>query len=655
MSGKTISVDVQWALQGKTLDRAGYQVLACSAGELSKENFTELINRFSLGTPDKLPQVSVSYVTLTSGTRPGREHYLGMAIQKWAADVRTDGDELLERDDDGRAVAVTAYFCVPYQPPAEITVSYESIYQKFNGVWLGTTSRPPLPVELPARTSLPVPSALAMQAASRLLTGRPVCVLGAESTTVEERLAFIEAVSQMVPYGFRTRLTAATWVRATQRDHRFRLFFSAAKRDGDPPDGVVYWEQPELTALTSRDDYAYAYNQWLANTVGQLDLLARLTAPRSFTEHDILEALDEIGVQGRPSVQKRWGDKRADNRRPTPEPVPAPAPPPPAPSPKQKRSGLDIEQLLRECAECGRPPLNLPDLHIAITRLKSQGRSGKIGPEERCRYQQIIKEEHLFRRNQSIGELEPKLRDALFKVAFTTQLSYEDYCLIEDSCLTEDSSGALYPDWDLLRMIMDTGMSDLRIKAVVYAPLPLEETRKNLDRWYKSGQVHAVELINTAASPWHRPSHAFLASVIVVDYLNRMHCEPDLMRKVLHGHSYLAYLLQTVGEGHDNSQVAMLSTFLKAAYPDALTERDIRQILTGNEHPPSPALLIAVLLRIHPKNTLLAQQAREAYVFSTTMTMRLNGDIHQALSLRLYFADEWPGDRRGPGMTGTAS
>jgi hypothetical protein len=98
---------------------------------------------------------------------------------------------------------------------------------------------------------------LVQQVAAVLLTGGPVCVLGAEKTSAAERLTFIDAVMALLPYGFRTRMTAATWVRATHRDHRFRLFFSDVKRDANPPDYVFNWNRPELTALTPDDDFAY--------------------------------------------------------------------------------------------------------------------------------------------------------------------------------------------------------------------------------------------------------------------------------------------------------------------------------------------------------------------------------------------------------------
>lgn len=628
MTEKTIPVYVEWALQGKTLGRAGARVLACSSGNLNMENFTELLGRFSLGTPDRLPQVSVSY--LTSGTGPDRAYYLGMAIHKWAPDVQTDGGELLERDDDKRPVAVTTYFCAPYQPLADAGVSYQAMYQEFHKIRLGTTSGPPRQVELPVRTGLLAIGSLAtaMQTAGLLLTA-PVCVLGAEATNVGERLDFIEAVAALIPYGFRSRLTAATWVRPTHRDHRFRLYFSDTARDNHP-DHVVYWERPELTSLKSRDDYGYAYDRFLAGTIGQLGALARLTTPRSFSRLEVLESLNEIGVP-RPERPERPEPADRPRFRPAPRMLALPS--------GSQDARLDGEQILRECAAFIHKPYR-PELNIAITRLKGLAKSG-TSPEERDRYREIIREHRLFQHNEALSN-ESKLRDALFKVAFVPPLEYPDYCLIEDS-LTDES-----PDQALLRAIVDEGMSDrdMRIRVVVYGQLLAEkdtekDTKRKLDQWYALAEVNAVRLIGAVAGRWHRPWHAVPASLIAVDFMSRKVCEPPgAIRNVLRYHSYLATLMQTLGD--DSFQVFVLTRFLRAAYPNGPSRSDIQQILAKNEEPPSPALLTAILLDL-PDDPYLTRLAQEAYVFRTIRAMNLTPDVLQSLESRLAFANRWPG------------
>jgi hypothetical protein len=642
---KTTPVCVEWALQGKTLGREGSRVLACSSGNLSVENFNELISRFSLGTPDELPQVSVSF--LTSGTGPDRIYYFGMAIHKWAADVQTEGGELLERDDDNRPVAITTYFCVPYQPLAAAAISYQAMYQEFNNVRLTTKNGPPLQVEFPVRRVFPAFSPVAMQSASRLLA-RPVCVLEAESTTMAERLEFIGAVAALLPYGFRTRLTATTWVRSTHRDHRFRLFFSDAKRDSKSPDDLVYWGRPEGTRLTPNDDYAYTYARYLDDTVGQIQTLAGLTKPRSFNRDEVFESLDEIGIyrlqRGKRERDQRDRDReKSDKREPDKqEPDQSERDEPGSQSPvPPKDAKLDGEQILRDCAAHMQGPY-LPGLYIGLTHLKSLARS-HISPEERRRYQDIIREEHLFRHDVSLGNFGTRLRDALFKIAFIAPFSYEDYCLIEDSL------GADFADQELLRMIADRGMSDMRIRAVVYGQLPRKDIRKKLDDWYKSAHVNAEQLISTVVGEWTRPRHAFCASLITADFMNpkpsdrvrtQTH-DPAPIRQVLQEHSYLARMLQAEGDG-DDTEVYVLTAFLGAAYPDGLIDSDVWQILIESPEPPSQALLAAVLLELaRPNDTQLTQLAREAYVLRTTLEMNLDQKTLKTLESRVHYVNGW--------------
>ena len=620
MTEKTITVYVEWALQGKTLGRAGARVLACSNGDLNKDNFAELIGRFSIGTPDALPQVSVSY--LTSGAPGSRAYYLGMAIHRWAADVRTDGGELLERDDDNRPVATTTYFCVPYQLLADAAITYRAMYREFSKIRLSNTNGLPLEVKLPIHTGPPEVNALTMQSASRLLTSRSVCVLGADLATVAERLDFIDATAALLPYGFRTRLAAATWARPTHRDHRFRLFFSAAKRDASPPDDVIYWGIPERTRLTPREDYAYAYDRWLADTVGQLQTLGELTTPRSFNREEIFESFDEIGLL-RPSPDEAAPDLPAQR---SPAPMPA---------------MLDGERLLRDCASCMQAS-DVPGLHTAIRRLRAWAKSTPSF-EEQDRYRRLIREQRLFRHDETLGNIEARLREALLEVAFCLPLNYRDYCVIEESTSADSSDEAL------LRMIADAGMADMRISAVVYAQLPQKDMRKKREKWFASHQVNAVQLINTLAGDWQRTRHALHASLLTAEYVIRMPGDPDLIRRVLMRHGYLVRLLQVASGGDDEKQVSVLAAFLGAAYPNGIGPQEISHILIENAETPSPAVLAAVLTQLaHPNDALMA---REAFVSRAMLALNVASERHKLLESRVVYAYDRPGDPDATGLS----
>lgn len=297
-----VTVEAQWALRGKTWGRDGYRVLACSTGRLNSESFTEAIDRFSMGTPEThpqaLPQVTISYL-------PTREvNYLALATHRFVSEDQTQDGHLLAHDDDNRPVVVTSYYCVAYDPVARHGVSYRAMYEAFAAAPLHPENGPVLPVNLPlppdppaASDDAPAIDPLTAVTAALLISGRPVCVLGASGTSMLERLTFIDAVMALLPYGFRAKMSAATWTRATNQNHRFRLFFSGARRDVREPDHVVFWGQSDLLALTADHDIARWYLQWLNDgPVGRkLSLLAGSKKPRSLAAKDeVLDALDEI-------------------------------------------------------------------------------------------------------------------------------------------------------------------------------------------------------------------------------------------------------------------------------------------------------------------------------------------------------------------------
>lgn len=650
MTGRNvISVDVQWALQGKTLGRQGYRVLACSAGNLTMANFEEAIGRFSLGTPEGLPQVTISY--LTAGSAPERLYYIALAIHKLASEAKTDGGQLTERDDDGRAVVVTNYCCVPYQPLAERTVPYRAMYEAFEATPLHTENGLSFQVELPKRPARTrVIDDLAIRAAALLLTGRPVCVLGARDTSVAERLDFIDTVMSLIPYGFRTRMTAATWTRATNENHRFKLFFSGAPRDAAPPDHLVYWGQPERTRLSPAEhDFAFEYGEWLADEVGRpTSLLSSLTHPRSFSRKEILEALDDIGFRQPDPRELERHRRRQDEvaRRDDGEPagkheselvrkklgiIP----------PIGMQGKFDGEQILIDCAR----HLSAPDsrqLEIAISRLESAAKAPRVTDEQQGRYREIIREHRLFRHNpaqhsyeagKARGDQEYRLRKALLKLAFgfpIVPLSYAGYCLVEDS-LDQHS-----PDLGLLRIFDEAQVPDPVVKAIVCRQLPEKEAESKLLQWF-STDVDGVTLLNLLAGDWKRPQHARLFCDVTLDYLGRMdqHYKSADIQKKLRDHSFLAGRLRDLQVGHDQYQISVLMRLLKAAYPTGLNRQDIYSIMVGNTDPPTPALLAAVLLML-PGPGEDADLARENYAFSTVLTMRLNTETSRKLQQLLW-------------------
>lgn len=271
MTHKTVVVNAQWALYGQSPGTDGQRVLACSTGDLSAANFTDAIGRFQLGHLDNLPQVSVSYLT-PAGQPDGS--YVALTIHR-----KTD----------------TRYFCVPYRLLAAEAVTYHAMYQAVRGIRLPADSRRPLRVEISQGPYGPTLDPLAMRVAALLLTGTPVCVLNAEDTTVDNRLAFTDWVMALLPHGFRARMAAATWTRATFRDHKFRLYFSAAPRQDDH---VVHWGQPDHVVLPD-DGPVHDYLERLENTSSQLAQLrtpAETSADLKFDRNAAARALELISA-----------------------------------------------------------------------------------------------------------------------------------------------------------------------------------------------------------------------------------------------------------------------------------------------------------------------------------------------------------------------
>ncbi len=290
MSDAKIVVEAQWALYGKSTGASGDRVLACSAGDLAVANFADAISRFQLGALPALPQVSVSYA---QPVKSGRS-FLALAIHKAA------GHGQLALDDAGRPVTYTNYFCLPYGPLAASGVSYQAIHEALRDLRLPAAPGATLRVTIAVPPwQPPVIDPLALRVAALLLTGRSVCVLRAQHVPVTGRLGFIDTVMALLPYGFRAKMTAATWTRATYRDHRFRLFFSDAPRGRQRPDHVVSWGHPETAVITPGDGAAHEYLTWLEDTlIEPMARLTRLTEAYGFGDAPVRNAVSLVTKPG---------------------------------------------------------------------------------------------------------------------------------------------------------------------------------------------------------------------------------------------------------------------------------------------------------------------------------------------------------------------
>ncbi len=214
-----VTVDYEWALEGKPPGSYNdYEVLEHSEG-LDLGIFDEIRSRYATGASGDQPQVTIAF----AGTRQpdGEEiYYVVLALQnEWSG----------HRDGTNRKIFYTRVVLRPLRPdrrsPGRATRPCTTPSRT------SATTGPPRSRSAPTPTFPPRCYGDAMGAAGLLLTGKHVCVVGADQEPIRKRLRFIDEVASLLPYGMRTRLTAATWVSATA-DHKIRLSFAPHAADG---------------------------------------------------------------------------------------------------------------------------------------------------------------------------------------------------------------------------------------------------------------------------------------------------------------------------------------------------------------------------------------------------------------------------------------
>ncbi len=282
-----VLVRAGWALwtkhPGSTRD---YAVLESSRDPLTDQEFAGALAYFApgnptteLGQPGSLPWVTISQVRIE------QQRYMGMAIQKDAKQV----------DGAGRPIIRTSYFCIPHTELTANPISYAKLYEVLKDVWLPPErdgliqlSIPRLDLEDLATKIIDTYGEQAVRATAALLLSGSVSIVGAEGSTVKERLDDLDAVAAMLPNGYRTDFTAATWSDSATR-HHIRLAFAARARDGA---GFVRWHSAPAEAGGDgpADSYLSLLRQIRQRRAARQDLvdlltfLADDTTPRAFDE-----------------------------------------------------------------------------------------------------------------------------------------------------------------------------------------------------------------------------------------------------------------------------------------------------------------------------------------------------------------------------------
>lgn len=611
-----MTVTAEWAWRGKLPSDRDYRLLACSAGSISPENFEAILDRFSPGTLEDLPQVTVSYVGVETG-----HGYLGIGIHE-----PEDGGY----DKLGRDVVFTRYFCVPYDELAAAGVTYQDMYAAFEHVKLSDGDRATLTVEVPRREpGIPTEAPRLLPVAEMLLTGNPVCILEAERSRLAERLGYIDDVMSLLPYGARAEMAAATWTSSTFRGHKFRLYFSSARREPiEPnlPDHLVSWHENDQVKRTYNtkisSGFAEGYREWVEPQLGP-PLAARLAGmlePMPFKAADVLKMVNKLTEQ-RQAPSPRQQDSGAQQGTPMAQTVVIP---PPSTSSAQAQvpqtharpgdhPADEIEGTLLRCARC-LENLDLDGVKSCVKMLRASLELPR-NSEHRRRYQELITGKRMLSPGFSLDRQETGYYKVMLQTAFGKHIDYETYCRIEDM------TGTL-PHRTLLQAMEEIGFSSPRAALLVQYHLGNG----------KHVRTSPDELVRIVASDGLRREHSrVICEVTVGELAHARKSAVDIARSVLHSHGYLAPVLDR-REPHDlNYKVGMLTKLLAAAYSDVLDPLARQDILAQTRHTPTLALFLAVCQLTRPED---AHAVCADFLLGLGASQELGGAVRESAMTR---------------------
>lgn len=414
----------------------------------------------------------------------------------------------------------------------------------------------------------------------------------------------------MLPYGARSRLSAATWVNSNFTGHKMRLFFAAAAReDADGygtsrrlPDIAVQWGDPGSVAVT--DAEALAYLDWpgLGRSWAPAGL-ARSTARRDLRDKtSIREMIRELSL-GR----------------------------------------LDILSVAEILVCLGEDLRNRVDSDVRLYTESLQRKSAQRRPaKERGEYRALIKHYGLLTETAQARPWQDQLYRVLLGLAFDSPLTYRSYLQIEDCLGTslqdhhallavlKEQPGEIDGSWLLVRRGLgfdrDALLSALWTNHVVPSDLIMVLARDA-----------------SPGKPALRPEHGRLMIDPALQYMLRY---GDDGRAQFRKIGYLAPALDHYFPGDEPAQVKRLIQILRNTHGNNLNKRDIKDIFSTPGYPPSDALLGAVI-GLAPNHADFAKiaygTARTANIVDATVSRkRRKAPAGPATSARQ------PGARRTP-------
>jgi hypothetical protein len=594
LARRAFELEAEWALWGQAAPQAARSVLEHGGGAFTEQDFASIIARYMTGSPDRLPQYTVGWVP----GEDGAPAFVVVVIHEQAApaSAQQGGRSRYE----GLASEVVRLFCMRYADLAEHGVSYaeliDAVQQQdlppraaaFSGpagpvapVPSATTG--PVTIRFPALPHLyPLPhpvadfaDELATRVAALLLIPAQVCILGAYDVSAADRLAFIDAVMSLLPYGLRASMSASTWASPTAQDIKLRLFFANAQRDDDKT-RHVWWVQPDPAEFPDPDgEAARLYFDWLRLAgPATRSLLAGHTAPVRFKDEDIRKMVAAL---------------------------------------PRDLTAADILEDLAASLSDGDPGSARAELQRLEGHL-----DGPLSPADRAAYHRQITDLALLNDHQGLPDsTKTRLYRVLLGLAFPLPLSYESYCAIEDA-----SGGPPHKTLRLamLRFNFATFLPWL-LTAKAEADLTDEALAKRLAKQDVRATVPVKALQRDIAHI--RPPHRAAMYDFAVLYLRTQAKEA---RTELVKRGYLADTLEIVFPADRSAQKIRLEDTLRFIYGDRLDRGTIRELFHDQELRPTEAFEAAVTSLASSQNAAQFVAAQAAYA---RLRYRADGDEPQ--------------------------
>jgi hypothetical protein len=257
-------------------------------------------------------------------------------------------------------------------------------------------------------------------------------------------------------------------------------------------------------------------------------------------------------------------------------------------SPDADGADLDANAMLLDC-KARIAAGDEKTLRAYLAKLRAHADAG-ISDAERRSFRVSIIEDRLLWPGRDLGDLDVQFYNVLLRLAYGLPLSYAAYCDVEDF-LSAVGGRPSYPQPSLLEAISEGGTADIRVAAV--ARYHLGEDR--LTKWFRSGQVEVKQLFDALDGTWDRPHHADIMYNVTLDYLSgrRWRYNSRTVMAGLRAHGYLAAALLRQYPELEQHQISLMIAFLRAAYPDKLDRRTVKDIVAVSD--PTRALRRAVL------------------------------------------------------------